>query len=39
MKSFANAIALDESQPLWLFHQALALREAARGDESIAALR
>ena len=37
--SYANAIALDDSQPLWLYHRALMLREAGQTEESMTALR
>ncbi len=38
-QSFAHAIAIDASQPRWLFPRALALREGGRADEALAALR
>jgi tetratricopeptide (TPR) repeat protein len=38
-QSFANAIELDDGQPVWLYHRALVLREAGRSEESIGLLR
>jgi tetratricopeptide (TPR) repeat protein len=38
-QSFANAIAIDDGEPLWLYHRALALRDAGNIEESIALLR
>lgn len=38
-RCFANAIAIDDAQPLWLYHRALVLGEAGQTVASIAALR
>ncbi len=36
---FANAIAIDDSQPVWLFHKSLVLREGGSTEDANAALR
>lgn len=38
-QSYANALALDSSRSIWLYHRALALREGGKADAALAALR
>jgi tetratricopeptide (TPR) repeat protein len=37
--SFAQALALDDSRPIWLYHRALALHEGGQGEPALAELR
>lgn len=38
-RSFQNAIAIDDSQPLWRFHRGLALHESGQTQAALVALR
>ncbi len=38
-ESFAHALTLDDSKPIWIYHQAIALHEAGQTEAGLAALR
>jgi len=38
-ESFANALVLEDSKSIWLYHRALALHEGGKADAALAALR
>ncbi|MBK7641492.1 MAG: tetratricopeptide repeat protein [Planctomycetes bacterium] len=38
-QSFAHALSIESSKPIWIFHRALALREGGQSEQALAAMR